>query len=57
MIYSPFLIPFEIFSKILFVVLRQPSIMPSRKQVTPNRTASKKNTSITLPDIAATLSC
>jgi hypothetical protein len=57
MIYSPFFIPFEIFSKILFVVLRQPSIMPSRKQVNPNRTASKKNTSITLPDIAVTLSC
>lgn len=57
MIHSPFFIPFEIFSKILFVVLRQPSIMPSRKQVNPNRTASKKNTSITLPDIAATLSC
>lgn len=57
MIHSPFFIPFEIFSKILFVVLRQPSIMPRRKHVNPNRTDSKKNTSITLPDMDVTLSC
>ena len=57
MIHSPFFIPFEIFSKILFVVLRQPSTMPRPKQTNPNITASKKNTSITLPDIDVTLSC
>ena len=45
------------FSKILFVVLRQPSTMPRPKQTNPNITASKKNTSITLPDIDVTLSC
>nr|DAW94875.1 MAG TPA: hypothetical protein [Bacteriophage sp.] len=55
--HSPFFIPFAIFSKILFVVLRQPSTIPRRKQVNPNRTASKKKTSITLPDIDVTLSC
>lgn len=57
MIHSPFFIPFEIFSKILFVVLRQPSTIPRPKQTNPNSTASKKNTSITLPDIDVTLSC
>lgn len=57
MIHSPFFIPFEIFSKILFMVRRQPSTIPKPKQVNPNRTASKKNTSITLPDMAVTLSC
>lgn len=55
--HSPFFIPFEIFSKILFMVLRQPSTIPKPKQVNPNRTASKKNTSITLPDMNVTLSC
>ena len=55
--HSPFFIPFEMFSKILFVVLRQPSTIPRRKHVNPNRTASKKNTSITLPDMNVTLSC
>lgn len=57
MIHSPFLIPFAIFSKILFVVRRQPSTMPKTKQANPNRTARKKKTSITLPDMAVTLSC